>query len=94
MPGMVAGLVSMLRCLQGILLLTPSKGTEVAHSWEDDQQSHLGTLTFLTPTFQVMGNERTQDISKQEARFCKLSKNVSSGDEIPLWLQAQRNGQC
>lgn len=48
-PGTVAGLVSVPRCLQGALLLAPSKATEVAHSWQDHPQSHLGTLTFLTP---------------------------------------------
>lgn len=50
------------RCLQGTSLLGPSKATEVARSRQDHPQSHLGTLTFLTPTFQVTGNKRTQDI--------------------------------
>lgn len=40
----------------------PSKATGVARSWQDQPQSHLGTLTSLAPSFQVMGRKRTQDI--------------------------------
>lgn len=85
-PGMVAGLVSLPRCFQDSLLLAPSETTEVAHSQQDHPQSHLGTLTFLTPTFQVMGNKPKIFKSRKpdsvnclkmyppETRFCSGSK--------------------